>query len=462
MAGADDSVSSEAEGEAGDLVEVNSIDPREVLGDDLPELDERTGLPKVLKAYVVHKEPEITLVPNFLSECEVEHLIELSQEFWVPSVVGAGVYKTNDEMKDLANKPSKNRTSFSCMLRSAQTPEVDSLEHRLALLAGMDVEYLERLNMVRYEPGQLFNRHHDGRFRPKTVFIYLNDLPEGAGGETLFSDIGVQIVPRKGCAVMWSNTLSPSVEDPRTYHQGLPPRCGIKYGVNCFFNDKPLKQWEDVDSDFGDEEGVKSVGKATSRYHSFDPTALLEEPHADLKPGQIRSFTISSDPRVSVIPEFATVDEVAALISMTDPQVNGRRPAGADDMFRRLEHRISLAAGLPIAHMDPLRVAKCEPNMTPDGRLVAKDQYRQKFGVKVVYMFLNDVEDGGELRFPKLGLQVRPRQGTAVVFAVGKAGDTRAVHQGRPPKTGMRYCAIAVFREEPVRGTAAAQQAAAE
>jgi len=97
----------------------------------------------------VHKEPKITIIPNFISDAEVEHLLELSEEFWVPSVVGAGVYKTNDEMKDLSNQPSKNRTSFSCMLRSAQTPRVESVEHRLAHLAGMDVEYLERLNMVR-------------------------------------------------------------------------------------------------------------------------------------------------------------------------------------------------------------------------------------------------------------------------------------------------------------------------
>eukprot|EP00409_Alexandrium_fundyense_P006299 CAMPEP_0195045386 /NCGR_PEP_ID=MMETSP0347-20130606/15178_1 /TAXON_ID=2932 /ORGANISM="Alexandrium fundyense, Strain CCMP1719" /LENGTH=85 /DNA_ID=CAMNT_0040073187 /DNA_START=77 /DNA_END=331 /DNA_ORIENTATION=+ len=85
------------------------------------------------------------------------------------------------------------------MIDPLQTPTVSRVEHRLSRLAGIDIDYLEPLNMVRYTPGQLFKTHHDGRFRPKTVFIYLNDLPEGDGGETLFPELGLQIVPRRGC-----------------------------------------------------------------------------------------------------------------------------------------------------------------------------------------------------------------------------------------------------------------------
>jgi hypothetical protein len=40
----------------------------------------------------------------------------------------------------------------------------------------------------------------------------------------------------KGCAVMWSNVLETGTEDLRLLHQALPPKTGIKYGVNCFFN----------------------------------------------------------------------------------------------------------------------------------------------------------------------------------------------------------------------------------
>eukprot|EP00973_Karenia_brevis_P003818 528084-Karenia_brevis.AAC.1 len=30
---------------------------------------------------------------------------------------------------------------------------------------------------------------------------------------------------------------SPNVEDTRTLHAGLPPKAGVKYGLNCFFNE---------------------------------------------------------------------------------------------------------------------------------------------------------------------------------------------------------------------------------
>merc|ERR1719201_2646828 len=110
---------------------------------------------------VVHKDPEISLIPDFLDDAEIEHLMQLAGDLWQPSVVGSGVYKTNDESKDLQNKSSQNRTSYSCSLRSGQSPIVKAIEERLSFVAGMDVEYLERLNMVRYAPGQFFNKHHD-------------------------------------------------------------------------------------------------------------------------------------------------------------------------------------------------------------------------------------------------------------------------------------------------------------
>merc|ERR1719210_976862 len=104
--------------------------------------------------------------------------------------------------------------------------------------------------------------------------------------------------------------------------------------------------------------------------------------------------------------------------------------------------------------MEPLRVAKCEPGMTPDGQVVARDGYSQKFGRKAICVFLNDVPEGGEVLFPSLGLQVRPQEGCAVVWSVVTPDgqeDLRAAHQGRPPKAGIRYTAMAVFRSKSIR-----------
>ena len=110
------------------------------------------------------------------------------------------------------------------------------------------MEHLERLNMVRYNPGEFYGVHHDGPMRPVTVFIYLNDLPDGAQGETYFPKLGLKFVPRKGTALMWSNVFCAQRQpnpnlfgkqtggDPRMVHEGLPPSSGLKFGLNAFFN----------------------------------------------------------------------------------------------------------------------------------------------------------------------------------------------------------------------------------
>merc|ERR1719379_2366208 len=63
-----------------------------------------------LRAYVVHQEPRITLVPGFVTDVEIAHLLDLAEasQAWVPSVVWRG-------------GDAKSRNSHSFMLRSAQT-----------------------------------------------------------------------------------------------------------------------------------------------------------------------------------------------------------------------------------------------------------------------------------------------------------------------------------------------------
>lgn len=418
--------------------EAHVIDPREVLADEeAPEINPKTGVPKLLKTYLVLKDPAIYLIPHLVSDSEIEHLLELSEEYWVPSVVGRGVYKTNDESKDLTNKPSQNRTSYSCMLKSAHTPTVAGIEERIAAIAGMEVDHLERLNLVRYSPGQFFNKHHDGRFRPLTVFLYLNDLGADDDGETFFPALGLKIKPSKGCAVMWRNTHD-GREDMRMVHCGLPPKVGMKYGVNCFFNQKPIKHYEDTDDN--------------EQYVTIDPLSLAEESDT-VKPGTLRAFTIHDNPKIAVVPSFISVEEAQALVAVVKKQQH------ADDgIYTRIEKRCALLGGAPLTHMEPIKVAKSEVNTMPDGMLFADGEeggsYGDRFGQKTISIFLNDVTDGGELRFPWQKLQVQPREGTAVMWSWEQKDHPEgkgAEHQGRPPKAGTRFSATCIFRSSPVR-----------
>jgi len=184
---------------------------------------------------LVHKDPDMFVVPNFLTPIETAHLVQLAEESWEPSKVWLG---SNTAGQGQMVRANTIRTSSSCVIPFGKTSVVQEIEQRLSKLAGIDVDYLEHLTLVRYMPGEFYKPHHDGNNRPKTVFIYLNELPEGAGGETNFTALQVKFLPRSGCAVMWSNVTSEGAEDSRVSHGGLPPKSGIKYGLNCFFNNK--------------------------------------------------------------------------------------------------------------------------------------------------------------------------------------------------------------------------------
>eukprot|EP01067_Filipodium_phascolosomae_P009159 Filipodium_phascolosomae@DN8089_c0_g1_i1.p1 len=145
----------------------------------------------------------------------------------------------NDEQKDFSPTKTKSRTSWSAKLKYGASKLIRDVEARVATACGLPLEHVEQLIVVRYLPGQYFNIHHDGAFRPWTVLLYLNDVDDG--GETLFPYAGVKAHPFKGGAMMWPNVLENGSADLLTLHQGCPLTGGVKYVVNCFVNEDPVR-----------------------------------------------------------------------------------------------------------------------------------------------------------------------------------------------------------------------------
>eukprot|EP01062_Namystynia_karyoxenos_P005877 TRINITY_DN12024_c0_g1_i1.p1 TRINITY_DN12024_c0_g1~~TRINITY_DN12024_c0_g1_i1.p1 ORF type:complete len:895 (+),score=274.09 TRINITY_DN12024_c0_g1_i1:66-2750(+) len=176
---------------------------------------------------VVHSDPLLRIVPGFLSEEEAAHLIAITDGRWRSAAL-----------------PGR-RTSASVLLRHGETAVVAAIERRAAELCGVPAACVERLGCVRYEAGEYFSLHHDGTFRPQTIFVYLNDVERG--GRTLFPRIGVACRPRKGWAVHWNNRSAVSGggdwADARMAHEGEAVGEGcVKYGVNIFINALPVQE----------------------------------------------------------------------------------------------------------------------------------------------------------------------------------------------------------------------------
>ncbi|CAJ1443396.1 unnamed protein product [Effrenium voratum] len=260
-----------------------------------PPVDPVSKAPTGLRSFVVHEDPRMVAVPQFLSKEECDHLCELAQGSWIRSLVGKFADPAAGQTDKVATAEARTRTSSSCPLRPAQTVLVQRIEQRLAQLAKLPLENLERLVVVRYEPGQEFSLHHDGKFRPTTVFIYLNELPDNAGGDTFFPHLGFSFVPRTGCAVMWPNAQEDGSEDSRMVHAGRPPATGVKFGVNCFFN---------VD--------VKRVVSSPSMTVAAEECPAIDIASLEGDRGtseRSRTFSLGTEPALRVVPSFLTPEE---------------------------------------------------------------------------------------------------------------------------------------------------------
>eukprot|EP00933_Yihiella_yeosuensis_P029003 TRINITY_DN22743_c0_g1_i1.p1 TRINITY_DN22743_c0_g1~~TRINITY_DN22743_c0_g1_i1.p1 ORF type:complete len:468 (-),score=56.99 TRINITY_DN22743_c0_g1_i1:79-1482(-) len=289
---------------------LGTVDVKELLKDrgELPPIDSTTHVPSSLRSFVVNQDPKMVVVPQFLSPGECAHLMELADGNWIRSLVGQLVTgKEADKSDDKVQTASvSSRTSSSSPLRPSQTAIMQRIEQRLAQLAGLPVDQLERLVVVRYAPGQQFTEHHDGKFRPITVFIYLNELQEGDEGSTHFPHLGLQFVPREGCAVMWPNAQPDGSEDSRMIHAGRPPLKGIKYGVNCFFNKDHKRQVFTPDSKTLSVEDAYQIDVATLGGGSTEPQPS----------NVVKTFKFDTEPQIQAVRSFFSHEEADTLLAL--------------------------------------------------------------------------------------------------------------------------------------------------
>ena len=70
--------------------------------------------------------------------------------------------------------------------------------------------------------------------RHVTMLVYLNSVPEAAGGWTAFPKLNVRLSPAAHAAVVFNDCLPNGEEDPRTLHGGNPPNNHSKIAINIW------------------------------------------------------------------------------------------------------------------------------------------------------------------------------------------------------------------------------------
>lgn len=199
----------------------------------------------------LHDEPQIILIDNFLTNEECEHIIK----------IGDPLVKQSEVCGRNGSRPDKSRTSWTAHIgkkfinRDSKDPILMNVLEKAARFGKKDVKNIEPIQLVRYKPGQYFKSHYDyldtrtsmyrenvsrNGQREITFFVYLNDVPEGVGGETQFTKINKIFKAKKGQAIFWHNMKNGEV-DPKTLHSGTELKEGTKYGLNIWVRDKEYK-----------------------------------------------------------------------------------------------------------------------------------------------------------------------------------------------------------------------------
>jgi prolyl 4-hydroxylase len=194
--------------------------------------------------------PWILTFDNFLSSEEADILVALGHEegFERSTDVGPRLFDGTYEKKESTGRTShnawckeecmKNETATAVMSRISDATDVPSINY-------------ESFQLLRYEPGQKYNVHHDfiehqvdRQCGPRilTFFLYLSDVE--AGGGTNFPRLGpkesggITVMPKKGKALLWPSVQNYDLQerDDSTFHQAKPVEAGTKYAANAWIH----------------------------------------------------------------------------------------------------------------------------------------------------------------------------------------------------------------------------------
>ncbi len=195
----------------------------------------------------VHTDPNIFLIDDFLTEAEIQHLDGL--------VTPARFAKSYTDADDGKKVVDDYRTSTFVHLGKSCDAHIRQIESRAATIVGMAPDYVEPLQVVQYSEGQKFETHHDmGTLGPDntveqvipprrliTFFIYLNSLPDDAGGHTEFPMLNLKVRPVRGQALLFCNVRRNGEPDERVIHRACPVEGRhVKVGMNLWIVDQSM------------------------------------------------------------------------------------------------------------------------------------------------------------------------------------------------------------------------------
>ncbi|XP_048590324.1 prolyl 4-hydroxylase subunit alpha-1 isoform X4 [Nematostella vectensis] len=189
------------------------------------------------KVEQVNDDPRVVIFRGLVTDRETARIKQIAS----PMLNRATVYNIDTGVLEYADY----RVSKSAWLEDHLDETIATVNKRIAMVTGLDVQTAEKLQIANYGMGGQYEQHTDhgepdsplandplGN-RIATLLIYLNDV--ALGGATVFLKAGVHVPPTKGDAVFWYNLKKSGDGDPLTEHAACPVVCGSKWVANKWF-----------------------------------------------------------------------------------------------------------------------------------------------------------------------------------------------------------------------------------
>jgi prolyl 4-hydroxylase len=180
--------------------------------------------------------PVVAVLDGVLSEEECDQLVRRSADKMRRSTTVDPLTGKHEVIAD--------RSSEGTFFALNADPFIARIDQRVAEIMNWPTDHGEGLQVLHYGTGGEYKPHFDyfppedpgshvqmtiGGQRVSTLVMYLNDVEEG--GTTIFPDIGLEVVPKKGSAVYFEYTNSKNQLDRLTLHGGSPVTRGEKWIV---------------------------------------------------------------------------------------------------------------------------------------------------------------------------------------------------------------------------------------
>jgi prolyl 4-hydroxylase len=177
-----------------------------------------------------------------------------------------------------------------------------------------------------------------------------------------------------------------------------------------------------------------------------------EEADRLIELGAELGYKRSSDVGGVMLPDGRFVEHISMDRTSTNAWCVG--PCYEDALVQGVNKRLSELTGINETNAEHLQLLRYEPGQyyrTHNDYIDHNINRQQGVRILTVFLYLNDVEEGGETKFDIIKKAVMPKRGRAVLWPSvlnmsPHEKDHRTLHQARPVVAGIKYAANAWVR----------------